>query len=59
MVGISNNAHVIQVLYYIPPSWLDLKAKILEAIKNDEQPKIFEELLAEVCNFMTHLISSE
>ena len=53
MVGIGSNAHVVQVLYYIPPNWEELKSKILEAIKNDEQPEIFDILLAEVCDFMT------
>ena len=36
-----------------PPTWEQLKAKILQAIKKDEQPESFEALLAEVRNFMT------
>ena len=35
------------------PTWAQLKAKILQAIKKDEQPEVFEALLAEVRNFMT------
>ena len=35
------------------PSWEELKAKILEAIKKDEKPEIFETLLSDVHNFMT------
>ena len=38
-----------------PPSWEELKAKILAAIKKDEQPEVFEALLADVSNFMTEL----
>ena len=38
-----------------PPSWEELKAKILAAIKKDEQPEVFEALLADVSNFMTGL----
>ena len=37
------------------PSWQQLKAKILQAIKKDEQPEVFEALLADVSNFMTEL----
>ena len=39
-----------------PPSWEELKAKILAAIKKDEQPEVFEALLADVRNFMTELV---
>ena len=38
-----------------PPTWAQLKAMILEAIKKDEQPEVFEALLADVNNFMTEL----
>ena len=38
-----------------PPSWEELKAKILAAIKKDEQQEVFEALLANVSNFMTEL----
>ena len=38
-----------------PPNWEQLKAKILEAIKKDEKPEVFESLLADVRNFMTEL----
>ena len=38
-----------------PPSWEELKAKILAAIKKDEQPEVFEALLADVSNFMTEI----
>ena len=38
-----------------PPTWAQLKAKILAAIKKDEQPEVFEALLADVRNFMTEL----
>ena len=38
-----------------PPTWEELKPKILEAIKKDEQPEAFETLLADVTNFMTEL----
>ena len=38
-----------------PPSWEELKAKILAAIKKDEQAEVFEALLADVSNFMTEL----
>ena len=39
-----------------PPSWDKLKPMILEAIKNDEQPAVFEALLADVSNLMNELI---
>ena len=32
-----------------------MKPKILEAIKKDEQPDVFEALLADVSNFMTEV----
>ena len=38
-----------------PPTWEQLKAKILQAIKKDEQPEVFEALLVDVRNFMTEL----
>ena len=38
-----------------PPTWEPLKAKILEAIKKDEQPEVFESLLADARNFMTEV----
>ena len=38
-----------------PPTWAQLKAMILEAIKKDEQAEVFEALLADVRNFMTEL----
>ena len=38
-----------------PPSWEELKAKILTAIKKDEQPEVFEALLVDVRNFMTEV----
>ena len=37
------------------PSWEELKAKVLAAIKKDEQAEVFEALLADVSNFMTEL----
>ena len=37
------------------PTWAELKAKILEAIKKDEQAEVFEARLADVRNFMTEL----
>ena len=54
LVGICKKAHVIQVLYCTPPppTWEELKAKIHTAIKQDDQPKVFEKLLADVRNFM-------
>ena len=33
-----------------------MKAKIIEAIKRDEQAEVFEALLADVNNFMTELV---
>ena len=42
-----------------PPTWAQLKAMILQAIKNDEQPKVFEALLADVRNLMTELMRTE
>ena len=38
-----------------PPSWEEMKAKILAAINRDEQPEVFEALLADVIDFMTEL----
>ena len=38
-----------------PPTWEQLKAKVLAAIKKDEQAEVFEALLADVQNFMTEL----
>ena len=38
------------------PTWEQLKAKILEAIKRDEQSEVFEALLADVRNFITQLV---
>ena len=37
------------------PAWEQLKAKILQAIKKDEQPESFEALLADVRNFMAEI----
>ena len=37
------------------PTWEQLKAKVLAAIKKDEQAEVFEALLADVQNFMTEL----
>ena len=39
-----------------PPTWEQLKAKILQAIKKDEQPEVFEALLADVGNYMNEII---
>ena len=36
-------------------TWEQLKAKILQAIKRDEQAEVFEALLADVTNYMTEL----
>ena len=36
-------------------TWEQLKAKILQAINKDEQPEVFEALLADVRNFMTEV----
>ena len=38
------------------PTWEQLKAKILQAINRDEQPEVFEALLADARNFMTELV---
>ena len=38
-----------------PPTREQLKAKILQAIKKDEQPESFEALLADVRNFMAEI----
>ena len=38
-----------------PPTWAQLKAKILEAIKKDGQPGVFEALLDDVRNFIAEL----
>ena len=37
------------------PAWEQLKAKILQAIKKDEQPEVFQALLADVRKFMTEV----
>ena len=42
-----------------PPNWEQLKARILQAIKKNEQPEVFEALLADVRNFMTELKRTE
>ena len=42
-----------------PTTWAQLKAMILQAIEKDEQPQVFEALLADVRNFMTELKSME
>ena len=39
-----------------PPSWEELKPKILEAIQKDEQPKVFEALLANVRKLVAELV---
>ena len=38
-----------------PQSWVDLKAMILESIKKDDPPEVFEARLADVRNFMAEL----
>ena len=38
-----------------PSSWAQLKTKILEAIKKDSEPVVFEALLTEVRNYITEL----
>ena len=38
-----------------PPTWAQLKAMILQAINKDDQPEVFEALLADVRNFMTEV----
>ena len=38
-----------------PQTWEQLKAMILQAIKKDEQPEVFEYLLAGLSDFMTEL----
>ena len=40
------------------PTWEQLKQNTLQAIKRDEQPEVFEALLADVQNFMTELVRS-
>ena len=40
-------------------TWALLKAKILREIEKDEQPEVFEALLAEVQNFMIELSLSK
>ena len=37
------------------PTWEDYKAKVLAAIKNDEQPEYFEALVTDITNFMAEL----
>ena len=39
-----------------PLSWEELKSKILEAIQKDEQPKVFEALLANVRKLVGELV---
>ena len=41
-----------------PPTWEQLKAKILAAINKDEEHEVFEALLDEVHNFMTELVNT-
>ena len=38
-----------------PPSWEEIKPKIHAAIKKDEQPEVFEALLADLLNYMTEV----
>ena len=38
-----------------PKTWDDLKQEILDAIKNDDSPDVFERLLTEVQDFMTEI----
>ena len=38
-----------------PKTWNDLKQEILDAIKNDDSPDVFERLLTEVQDFMTEI----
>ena len=40
-------------------TWAQLKANILLAIEEDEQPDVFEELLDDVRNFMSDLSLSK
>ena len=40
-------------------TWAQLKANILLAIEKDEQPDVFEDLLADVRNFMSDLSLSK
>ena len=40
-------------------TWAQLKADILLAIEKDEQPDVFEDLLADVRNFMSDLSLSK
>ena len=37
------------------PTWEQLKVMIIQAIKKDDEPQVFEALLANVSNFMTDL----
>ena len=37
------------------PTWEQLNAKILQAIKRDEQPEVFQALLADLSNLMTEI----
>ena len=41
-----------------PAAWGELKAKIHQAIKRDEQPQVFEALLADVNNFIAELMQT-
>ena len=38
-----------------PKTWDELKQEILDAIKNDDSPDVFERLLTEVQDFMTEI----
>ena len=39
-------------------TWEELKARILEAMGEDEQPQVFEALLADTSNYMTALMQT-
>ena len=55
--GLGLSASVSEPVSGMDPqsTWEPLKAKILQAIKKDEQPEVFEALLVDVRNFMTEL----
>ena len=54
-MGLGSSANPSEPLPRPPPSWAQLKAMIHESIKKDDQPVVFEALLADVDNYMTEL----
>ena len=54
-MGLGSSATSSEPLPRQPPTWAQLKAMIHESIKKDDQPVVFEALLADVDNYMTEL----